>query len=196
MNVHHTRGMAIRYKMDYTAGVPRPCGACTMCKVQEIKDMRTFLRGCTYIGWPFKLDVDDSEPVRLMECGKFNELANLNDGYSSAYNKLSLLMILNGGSEYPRDNDLWDYMVHHAFDTGLTAHQADVLFEEENSSLAHFVQAEWSITWALAHPVPTMEEQLPVMLERFKEEFPPTWYRIVLDSMDYDSEDLDLPTCE
>jgi hypothetical protein len=61
------------------------------------------------------------------------------------------------------------------------------LLMDLNGPIGTFIDNEFNFTRLLQAPVPSLNEQQPVILARFRTEFPPEWYDIVMATFDVEA---------
>ena len=164
--------------------------------VPSVWRMREFLRSCTYLNCEDDPITSDSEPVRLMDGPPFDEMANLGDGYINAFNMLSILVWMNGGSTFSEPNYFWPYMLTHGYDRTFSEWEDMDLHENYEGPLGTFIDGEFEIVMALSPPIPSLEEYLPQIVARFRVNFPPEWYQLIWNRSDRVRYGNDLPQHE
>jgi hypothetical protein len=138
--------------------------------------------------WAFDDDAM-SEMERLVKGSGFDCLSELGDGYENAYNKLTILLWVNGVTDA-----YWTYVVQDAMSRPHTLDDVERLLENQDAPIDAFIVEECITMRLLGAPVPALAEYKYFFLERFRSRFPPVWHRYVMTS---DSEIIfgnDLPS--
>ena len=180
------------------------CDQCHMCYFEdvplEVTNMRASLRTRSYVG--LDLGYNTMENLEcLLRCESFDRLADLNDGYESAYNALSVLFWMNAGCFDHPGNTYWQYMITHGFGSLVTDDEASALLSTHSDQIGALIDMEFNIVRHAEAPIQSLAEQQPAILARFKSAFLPEVERVFLSSFygDFPGEDggnLELPQHE
>ena len=135
--------------------------------------MRAFVRarcGAAY-------DKDASEIERIMGGSGFDSMAEEEDGHESASNKMLILLWINTVTD-----DYWSYVAADAKGSNHTEQEVARILGNKNDAIDAFICEECIDMRMMGVPVPALVEYKKGFLFRFRERFPPAWWRYVMTS--------------